>query len=48
MQRKDAVTFVCPECDGEATVTTRTRRTLLEEGCVFCGAPVPACAFVVA
>jgi len=48
MQRKGKPTFVCPECDGEVAVTPSLRRTLIDEGCVFCGAPVPVTAFVVA
>jgi hypothetical protein len=48
MQRQDKPTFLCPECDGEVAVTPGHRRTLIDEGCVFCGAHVPVSAFVVA
>ncbi|WP_254839617.1 DUF7560 family zinc ribbon protein [Natronomonas marina] len=43
----DRSTFVCPDCRGEIAVTSRTRRTLLEEGCVFCGGPVSSRSFAV-
>lgn len=45
MDEQDWVTFVCPNCGGEVQAPSSTRRTLLEEGCVFCGAPVTPGAF---
>ena len=48
MQRQAKPTFLCPECDGEVAVTPGHRRTLIDEGCVFCSAHVPVSAFVVA
>jgi predicted nucleic acid-binding Zn ribbon protein len=33
-------TFVCPECYREIEVDGAMRATLLEAGCVVCGAPI--------
>ncbi len=33
-------TFVCPECRRSFEVDDEMRETLLESGCVVCGAPV--------
>jgi transcription initiation factor IIE alpha subunit len=33
-------TFVCPECRRSIEVDDAMRATLLETGCVVCGAPV--------
>jgi hypothetical protein len=48
MQRKENPAFVCPKCDGDVAVTPGLRRTLVDEGCVFCGATVPVDMFAVA
>ena len=38
-------TFACPACGERLTVDTPVRETLLEQGCVFCGAAVDVTAF---
>lgn len=34
--------FTCPECGGSLEVNDPMRETLIERGCVVCGAPVTA------
>ncbi len=45
MTDEDRTVFVCPSCEATVAVTPTVRRTLIEEGCVFCGAPVSPGAF---
>ena len=33
-------TFVCPECHRSIEVDYEVRKTLLDVGCIVCGAPV--------
>lgn len=37
--------FACPACESELVVSPDVRRSLLEAGCVFCGAAVAERAF---
>lgn len=43
MSRPQRHTFVCPECHRSIEVNGAMRATLLEAGCVVCGAPVTEC-----
>jgi len=40
MTRRSTLTFVCPECRRSIEVDDAMRVTLLETGCVVCGAPI--------
>ena len=40
MTGRSTHTFVCPECRRSIEVDDAMRATLLETGCVVCGAPV--------
>jgi len=39
------ITFACPACGECVAVDASLRETLIERGCVFCGAAVDATAF---
>lgn len=39
-------TFVCPSCDHTIRVNTSMKDTLIEHGCVVCGATLSSEAFV--
>jgi len=41
----DKYRFVCPECDESLAVNDSMRTTLIERGCVVCGAAVTAESF---
>jgi ribosomal protein L37AE/L43A len=38
-------TFVCPACHNSVAVDERMKTTIVERGCVVCGATVAATAF---